>query len=211
MIKSIIKKLRSIVYLNNLRKNNIFDIFEERNVFHYKSNLFKTKWGRASSCNANCDISYTEIGNYTEIAMGVIIGPRNHIHTNFTFQDFVYENKENIYKLGDGPFDGYFNKIGHDVWIGRNAIILQGVEIGIGSIVAAGSIVVKSVPPYSIVGGSPAKLIRKRYNDEVITNIDTTKWYLKSKKDILKNKNHFERIVSFNLTDYNNNFFNKKK
>ncbi len=65
-----------------------------------------------------------------------------------------------------------------DVWIGMDVIILSGITIGKGSVIGAGSVIVSDIPPYSIVGGNPAKIIKKRFNDEVINyliSIDLTK------------------------------------
>lgn len=67
--------------------------------------------------------------------------------------------------------------IGHDVWIGANAIILDGLNIGNGAIVAAGAVVVKDVPAFSIVGGVPAKIIRYRFTAEDISKINKTGWW----------------------------------
>ena len=67
--------------------------------------------------------------------------------------------------------------IGNDVWIGMNAIILSGVEIGNGAVIAAGSVVVKNVPPYAIVGGNPAKLIKFRFHDFKISYLEDLKWW----------------------------------
>ena len=62
-------------------------------------------------------------------------------------------------------------KIGDDVWIGYNAIILSGVKIGQGAVIAAGAVVVKDVPPYAIVGGNPAKIIKYRCSEERIREL----------------------------------------
>jgi carbonic anhydrase/acetyltransferase-like protein (isoleucine patch superfamily) len=67
--------------------------------------------------------------------------------------------------------------IGNDVWIGARAMVLDGVTIGDGCVIAAGSVVTKNIEPYSIVGGIPAKLIRKRFSDEVIELLLTWKWW----------------------------------
>ena len=67
--------------------------------------------------------------------------------------------------------------IGNDVWIGENVIIMSGINIGNGSIIAAGSVVTKDVEPYSIGGGVPAKLIRKRFNDNTIKELESIKWW----------------------------------
>ena len=67
--------------------------------------------------------------------------------------------------------------IGNDVWIGRNAIIMDGVEIGSGAVVASGAIVTKDVPPYAIVGGVPAKVIRYRFDEQTIERLIESRWW----------------------------------
>lgn len=77
--------------------------------------------------------------------------------------------------------DAWDNKgaivIGNDVWIGYEAVIMQGVTIGDGAIVGTRAVVTKDVPPYTIVGGVPAKPIRKRFSDEVISQLLEIKWW----------------------------------
>jgi hypothetical protein len=68
-------------------------------------------------------------------------------------------------------------RIGHDVWIGRSAIVLPGVDIGHGAVVGAGAVVTKSVPPYAIVAGNPARLIRHRFPEAVVQRLLACKWW----------------------------------
>jgi acetyltransferase-like isoleucine patch superfamily enzyme len=68
-------------------------------------------------------------------------------------------------------------KIGNDVWIGANATIMSGVEIGDGACIASNSVVTKSVEPYSIVGGNPAKNLRKRFEDDIIEQLIELSWW----------------------------------
>lgn len=67
--------------------------------------------------------------------------------------------------------------IGNDVWIGYEAVILAGVTVGDGAIIGARAVVTKDVPPYTIVGGVPAKTIRKRFSDDVISKLLKMKWW----------------------------------
>ena len=74
--------------------------------------------------------------------------------------------------------------IGNDVWIGAHAQIKSGITIGTGSIVAAGAVVTKDVPPYAIVGGVPAKIIRYRFPEETVEKLLKSEWWKLSDKEI---------------------------
>lgn len=120
--------------------------------------------------------SGTKFGNYCSIASGVRIFRANHPLNIFTSHPIFYN-----------PLMGFVKKdkltrpqleIGNDVWIGANAIILPSCKvIGNGAILGAGSVVTKDVPPYSIVVGNPAKLIKQRFNERQIQYIEGTKWW----------------------------------
>lgn len=87
--------------------------------------------------------------------------------------------------------------IGHDVWIGEWVIILPNVKrIGNGAIIGAGSIVTKDVPAYMIVAGNPARIIGKRFSDNVIMKLEQTQWWNWDKEALIKNKSYLEDIVN---------------
>ena len=105
-----------------------------------------------SGIGINCEINGpVEIGKYVNMGPEVVIYTKNH-----SFEDKSLPMQQQGYTLEKKVV------IGNDVWIGRRVIILPGVNIGDGAIIGAGAIVTKNVEPYSIVGGSPAKLIRYR-------------------------------------------------
>ncbi|MBT8276145.1 MAG: CatB-related O-acetyltransferase [Bacteroidia bacterium] len=86
--------------------------------------------------------------------------------------------------------------IGNDVWIGKNVIILGGVTIGNGAIIAAGSVVTRDVPHYHIAAGVPAKSIRQRFSDKVVEELLELEWWNKSEDEIEKLRPLFEKDLS---------------
>ena len=108
-------------------------------------------------------------------------------------QTFVNENKfEEILTV-----DKQNAIIGNDVWIGTKVLIKGGVKIGDGAIIAMGSIVTKDVPPYSIVGGVPAKVLKYRFTEEQIEKLKTIKWWDKPETWLKDNVDCFSNIDAF--------------
>ena len=122
------------------------------------------------------------IGKFCSIACGTkfLFNCANHTLkslSTYTFPLFYEEwdlEKSNITTAWDNKGDIV---IGNDVWIGYEAVIMAGVHIGDGAIIAARAVVTKDVPPYTIVGGTPAKEIRKRFDAEVIQQLLILKWW----------------------------------
>lgn len=122
------------------------------------------------------------IGKFCQIAKGTkfIMGAANHRLSSvstYPFNVFGGEWEKNTPPhLSQLPRKGD-TIIGNDVWIGRESIIMPGMKIGDGSIIAAYSVVAKNVEPYSVVGGNPARLIKKRFDDELIALLLEIKWW----------------------------------
>lgn len=122
------------------------------------------------------------IGKFCQLGSGVkfIMGPANHRISSistYPFNVFGGTWSENTPPhLSQLPFMGD-TEIGNDVWIGRASVIMPGVKIGDGAIIAAHSVVTKDIEPYSIVGGNPAKLIRKSFDNELISLLLKTQWW----------------------------------
>lgn len=124
------------------------------------------------------------IGRYCSIAKGVRLGEPEHPVDWLSTSPFQYEER----KFGWHPTADRAELlpvtwqppgvvIGHDVWIGANAVVLRGVSIGNGAIVAAGAVVTKDVEPWTIVGGVPARPIRSRFPDEVTAQLAELAWW----------------------------------
>ena len=120
------------------------------------------------------------IGKFCQIAAGVefVMNDANHqMNAVSTFPFYTLEGWEmEPPASSDMPFKGD-TVIGSDVWIGQNAVILPGVQIGDGAIIGANSVVGCDVPPYTIVVGNPAKALRKRFDDELIELLLQFKWW----------------------------------
>ena len=123
--------------------------------------------------------SYTQIlnakiGNYCSIAPSVKIGQSNHDLTCISTSTFIAGGDHGVTN---------FNKIDkpaiieNDVWLAANVVVKQGVSIGTGAVIGAGSVVTKDIPPYEIWGGVPAKFIRKRFEDEIAEKILESCWW----------------------------------
>lgn len=127
------------------------------------------------------------IGKFCQIASGVefVMNGANHLmNAVSTFPFYTLEGwNMKPPAIADMPLKGD-TVIGNDVWIGQNATILPGVHIGDGAIIGANSVVGSSVAPYTIVVGNPAKVLRKRFDDEMIELLLRFKWWDKSIEEI---------------------------
>lgn len=133
------------------------------------------------------------IGKFCMIASDVkfIMNGANHLTNAITSYPFAIfgHGWENAMDGKTYPTKGDVN-IGNDVWIGYNATIMAGVTVGDGAIIAANSTVTRDVAPYSIVGGNPAREIRKRFPDEVIAKLLELQWWNWEIEKITKNVKH---------------------
>lgn len=124
-------------------------------------------------------ILYSTIGKFCSISWGVSIGGAEHDYNNISTHDFYYNDVYGIRPNSPLQYDRFAEKslVGNDVWIGANATILRGVTIGDGAVVGANSTVTKNVPPYAIVAGSPAKIIKYRFDFSAIEKLLELKWW----------------------------------
>ncbi|MET1414849.1 CatB-related O-acetyltransferase [Roseibium sp. HPY-6] len=134
--------------------------------------------------------SGTTVGSWCSVGRDLIVRRRDHPTARITQHPFFYNHKLGLVKEDTIPVDTDNPlTIGHDVWIGDRVTILSGCKsIGNGAVLAAGAVVTKDVPAYAIVGGAPAKLIKNRFNDEVIEILETSEWWLLSLDQLLKKK-----------------------
>lgn len=141
----------------------------------------------------HAEIGKIKIGSFCSIAENVGIHEFNHIMgrpTTSAVGHIVYKDNVIIDFVSKG--DIVFEE---DVWVGSNAIILSGVTIGRGAVIAAGAVVTHNIPPYSIVGGNPAKIIKKRFNDKQIAILENSQWWEWDIEKILENQSFFTKIM----------------
>jgi phosphonate metabolism protein (transferase hexapeptide repeat family) len=135
-----------------------------------------------SYCDRLSDIANTTVGKFANIAAMTRIGPTDHPMEKASLHHFLYRSS---YYWDDTPDDPAFFQarasrrtiLGPDCWIGHAAIIRPEVSIGAGSVVAAGAVVTKDVPPYMIVAGIPATPLRERFPETIATRLLTLAWW----------------------------------
>lgn len=128
------------------------------------------------------------VGRYCSIGDNLSILGINHPIDRFTTSSVSYDNRANICRdlLEDSNFKQKENPnisndksivIGNDVWIGSKVTLSRGIKINDGAIIASGSIVTKDVPPYAIVGGIPARILKFRFNSDIIYELQKSRWW----------------------------------
>ena len=182
---------KETIYLKNVIKNPNIEVgyytmyndfvndptlFEKNNVlYHYPINHDKLIIGKF--CSIACGAKFLfNSANHTLSSLSTYPFP-------LFFEEWNLDRK-NVTQSWDNKGDII---IGNDVWIGYEAVILAGVSIGDGAIIGARAVVTKDVPPYTIVGGVPAKSIKKRFSDETISSLLSIQWWNWSKEKISKN------------------------
>lgn len=137
----------------------------------------------------HCRVIYTHIGRFCSIAGDSAIGMGTHLLNRISTSS-LFTTKKNgtgISWCNKATFEEFKDiHIGNDVWIGNRVMVMGGVNIGNGAVVGAGALVTKDIPPYAIVGGIPAKIIRYRFPEHVISALEKSEWW-KLDDDILKN------------------------
>ena len=149
-----------------------------------------------------CDLMSTDIGKFANIASMVRINPGFHPMDYPTLHHFTYRpTKYDMAEQDDAAFFEWRKRqrvvIGHDTWIGHGAVIMPGVHIGNGAVVGSNSVVTKDVPPYTIVGGVAAKVIRQRFPRAISQALEATAWWDWDHDTLTERLPEFKNLRSF--------------
>lgn len=163
------------------------------------SQLVNVVMGKHSDIGYDCTIINTNIGSFCSLGANIVIGGLSHsidwVSTSPVFNENIDHLKQ---KFSHHKFDLYLEtSIGHDVWIANNVQIKAGVKVGNGAVIGMGSVVVKDVGPYEIWAGNPAKLIRKRFDDETVNQLLQTDWYNWNDDKIKQYAPYFNNVELF--------------
>jgi len=189
LIKHRLKKEKGVRFLRFSRTDSVTE-FEGANRLGICAKLKRSHMGYGSYLARDTKLENVYIGRYCSIGEHVEVINGNHPSRTFVSTHPAFYAKQNVTPLSyveENSFeelshvavDGreYAACIGNDVWIGSRAILLGGTTVGDGAIIAAGAVVTKDVPPYAVVGGVPAKVIRYRFEQDQIDRLMKMKWW----------------------------------
>lgn len=155
--------------------------FEPNVTLFDHSLVHASRVGRHSYVGSHSIVSHATIGRFCCFGPGVRIGPGRHPTSGFVSSHPIFyslERHTGVTFVDRPRFDEHVETtIGHDVWIGANAVIADGVTVGHGAIIGAGAVVTRAIEPYTIVGGVPAAPIRTRFSDEDIAFLLQFEWW----------------------------------
>ena len=178
--------------------------FGQHNTLYEGAQLTDVSLGDYSYIGARNKLSRVSVGKFCCLGPEIIAGLGRHPSSDYVSSHPVFysPNAQAGITFAD---KSYFKEtdeinIGNDVWIGARAIILDGVSIGDGAIVASGAVVTTNIPPYAIVGGVPAKLIKYRFQPAQIKTLLAIKWWDREESWLRKNFqkfHHAESLIDF--------------
>ncbi len=179
----------------------INSVFGQYNTLYRNTSINEVKLGDFTYIAENSKLSKTNVGKFCSIGPDCRIGIGKHPSNTFvsTHPIFFSTLKQSQISFVDKNYFEEYKEIniGNDVWIGANAIIVDGVNVSDGAIIAAGAVVTKDIPPFAIVGGVPSKIIKYRFTKSEIDKLLKIKWWNNEINVIKKNVLKYHNISEF--------------
>lgn len=197
--------------LFNKRISNLAMVFDDCKIaplgtVYLQARISGVEMGNYSYIGRGTIIHNTTIGKFCSISDFCVIGlPGHSTNTLSTSPLFsgIHNGTKSSWVNKNMPHTPVDVKIGNDVWIGYRAIIPVNVTVGDGAVIAAGAVVTKDVPPYAVVGGVPAKVIKYRFSQDVIEKLLDLRYWDRPDEEIKKNINLFQK-EDLSIEDLNN-------
>jgi len=217
-MKNMLKKIIRFFRYKKLKRKKIVvassavvdknTIFEGYNVIHKNCDISNCYVGIGTYIHDSGRFAKCKIGRWCSIGPNVKIVVGNHpldffsthpvFYSSRSFAGLKFDNNINFDEYSYISTDKkWYCEIGNDVWIGEDVRIMNGVIIGDGAVIAAGALVTKDVEPYSVIGGVPAKVIKKRFSDDIINKMLEIKWWDKDINFLKNTSNNYKDIDDF--------------
>ncbi len=196
--------LQTVNYKKHLSIGNMSVVknchFGTYNTIYENARLIDVTVGDFTYFSSNSWVSNAVIGKFCSIGPGVMCGlgihPTSFVSTHPAF--YSTQKQAQVTFATKNLFDEHkMTNIGNDVWIGARAIILDGVTIGDGAIIAAGAVVTKNVAPYAIMGGVPATIIKYRFGDDEIKSLLRLQWWNRDPQWLQLHSEQFTKVSEF--------------